>query len=504
MRNALLIAWREFAENAKTRGFWFGILLFPLIWIVGAQVPALLDRKGTPTRNFVLVDRTGRLEPVVEAALGMEERRRVSEAFREWASGHLLPGASLPAMAEEFEFGASMQRVRPLLKTNAGEFVTPPPRFRRVGLPPGVRDTGDIMSLETELRTWLKDGREFVPPEGGARVSLFAVALLAAGTSSNSAPVLRFWSDNQADTALRERIDGAVSSEFRKQEYVRLGIDPRVVSRVEGSRANVLNLSPRKAAGEEKVGMADLLRQWVPSAFVYLLWVAVFSIAQMLLNSVIEEKSNRIIEVLLSSVTPVELMAGKLIGIAAIGLVMIAAWVGTLFGVILWMAGTMSVGAPAGASAGPAAQLPLELMTLLGDSWILPAFALYFLLGYVLYSAVILAIGSTCNTIKDAQNYMGVIVLLMMVPLVAMTFIPRDPNGPIATALSWIPPYTPFVMMNRVTAGPPLRDVLGTLAMLVVFDALAIWGCGRVFRAAVLRTGQPASLVQVLRWMRGR
>jgi len=503
MRIALLIAWSEFAVYAKTRGFWFGILLFPLIWIVGAQVPALLDRKGTPTRNFLLVDRTGRLEPVVEAALEKEEHRRVSEAFREWASGRLLPGASLPVVPEELDLEVSIQRVRPMLRTNAGEFVKPPPRFRRVGMPPGVRDTGDAASLETELRTWLKDGREFVPPEGGSRVSLFAVALLSAGTSSNSAPVLRFWSDNQADTALRERIDSAVTSDFRKREYVRLGIDPRVVSRVEGSRANVVNLSPRKAAGEEKVGMADLLRQWVPSAFVYLLWVAVFSIAQMLLNSVIEEKSNRIIEVLLSSVTPVELMAGKLIGIAAIGLVMITAWVGTLFVVILWMAGTMSAGASA-ASAGAATQLPLELMTLLGDSWILPAFALYFLLGYVLYSAVILAIGSTCNTIKDAQNYMGVIVLLMMVPLVAMTFIPRDPNGPIATALSWIPPYTPFVMMNRVTAGPPLRDVLGTLVMLVAFDALAIWGCGRVFRAAVLRTGQPASLVQVLRWMRGR
>ena len=165
---------------------------------------------------------------------------------------------------------------------------------------------------------------------------------------------------------------------------------------------------------------------------------------------------------------------------------------------MLWL---VRFGGMTSQSEGALAQVPLELMTLLGDSWILPAFLLYFFLGYILYAGVILAIGSTCDTLKDAQNYMGVIVLLMMVPLVALTFIPRDPNGPVATFLSWIPFYTPFVMMNRVAAGPPLRDILGTLALLVVMDVLVIWGCGRIFRAAVLRTGQPASLVQIWRWL---
>lgn len=501
MRNALLIAWREFAENAKTRGFWFGILLFPMIWIIGAQVPAFLAKKGTPTRNFVLVDRTGRMSAVVEAALERDEQRRQGEAFREWASARLVPGGSLPPVKGEFDLGRALGEVRPMLRTNVGNFESPSPRFRRVEPPPGITADGDLNVLEGDLRSWLREGRSYVPVDGKVPVSLFAAALILEGKSSNAAPILRFWSENQADTALREKIDNALSADFRLREYVRLGIDPKVVSRVENARAEVVNLSPRKAAGEERVGIADLLRQWAPSAFVYLLWVAVFSIAQMLLNSVIEEKSNRIIEVLLSSVTPVELMAGKLVGIAAVGLVMVGSWIGTLFLVGFWMAGSA---AASGAAAGGASRLPLELMTLLGDSWILPAFGLYFLLGYVLYSAVILAIGSTCNTIKEAQNYMGVIVLLMMVPLVAMTFIPRDPNGPIATFLSWIPPYTPFVMMNRVTAGPPLRDVLGTLVLLVACDVLAIWACGRIFRAAVLRTGQPASISQMWRWVRGR
>jgi len=92
----------------------------------------------------------------------------------------------------------------------------------------------------------------------------------------------------------------------------------------------------------------------------------------------------------------------------------------------------------------------------------------------------------------------------MMVPLVSITFIPKDPNGPIATWLSWIPPYTPFVMMNRVAASPPWFDVVGTLVLLVISDILVLWACARVFRRAVLRTGQPASLAQLARWIFGR
>lgn len=500
MRNALLIAWREFAENAKTRGFWFGILFFPLIWIVAAQVPTLLAKKGTPTRHFLLYDLTGRSEPVIMEALNQSESRRVAREFREWAVPRLAPGRSLPKLDDTTPSVEAMARALPLLQTNAGLFTPPTPRFRRVTPPPELRWNGDLAKFEVALRNWLREGRRYSPEGFTEPVSLFAAAIVTQGT--NGAPVLRFWAENQADTDLRERMESALSEEFRRGEYARLGIDTRTITRVEASRVEVVNLNPRKAEGEERVGLADQLRQWVPSAFVYLLWVAVFSIAQMLLNSVIEEKSNRIIEVLLSSVTPVELMAGKLIGIAMIGITMITAWIGTLLVVTLWFAG--GAAREAMTQDSPAARLPLELMTLLGDSWILPAFVIYFVLGYVLYSGVILAIGSTCNTIKDAQNYMGVIVLLMMVPLVAMTFIPRDPNGPIATVLSWIPIYTPFVMMNRVTASPPIRDLVGTVLLLIVFDALVIWGCGRVFRAAVLRTGQPAGIAQMWRWLRGK
>jgi ABC-2 type transport system permease protein len=250
------------------------------------------------------------------------------------------------------------------------------------------------------------------------------------------------------------------------------------------------SFDPRKVEGQETVERADLLRQWAPVAFVYLLWISIFTIAQILLNNTIEEKSNRIIEVLLSSVTPGELMMGKLAGIAALGMTMVGFWLATLFATLIWK------------SAGPS-PIPGELLATLGTPHLILSFIVYFLLGYTLYAGIILSIGSICTSIKEAQNYMAVIIVIMIVPLLIMGFIPRDPHGPLATALSWVPIYTPFVMMNRAAADPPLFDVIGTMILLVLTTALVLWLSGRIFRMGILRTGQPPRWVELWRWLRG-
>jgi ABC-2 type transport system permease protein len=317
---------------------------------------------------------------------------------------------------------------------------------------------------------------------------------------TNAVVGLQYWSENLADTALLRMVEETVNAELRRRAYEARGLDPAVVRALEQTRAPVTSLNPKKAAGEEQVGLSDRLRQWLPSAFVYLLWVAIFTIAQMLLTSVIEEKSNRIIEVLLSSVTPGELMLGKLLGIAAVGLTMLSSWIGALVVVLAWQAA--GVTPEQAAAAGPMASLSVDVAGILRTTWLLPAFGLYFLLGYLLYAGLIIALGSTCNTLKEAQSFMGVIVVLLMVPLFTMTFIPRDPNGTLATVLSWIPPYTPFVMMNRVTADPPLRDVIGTLVLLIAFTGFVLWAAGRIFRIGILRTGQPPKLLELLRWLK--
>ena len=142
--------------------------------------------------------------------------------------------------------------------------------------------------------------------------------------------------------ALRDEIEQAVNGEIRRREYLARGLDSAAIREVEQTHAPFASLNPKKEAGREAVSGVDIVRQWAPSGFVYLLWVAIFTISQMLLNNIIEEKSNRIIEVLLSSVTPGELMMGKLLGIAAIGLTLVGAWMAALFGALSWNSGSAS------------------------------------------------------------------------------------------------------------------------------------------------------------------
>ncbi|HTI72228.1 MAG TPA: ABC transporter permease [Candidatus Limnocylindria bacterium] len=517
MRNVLLIAWREFAENAKTKGFWFGIFTFPAILMLSTQIPMVLEKKATPIRHFVLVDQSGKFDGAISKAVNENEAARMIHAFRDYLAANLAPGKPFPADRQWlnhtpeglFDLGAALAAVRSVLVSNPPPFLAPRPKFVRAPLPDALASTLPLAELERCLRPYVSDQQRYAPSNGLPPVALFAAVLIPSDydgglkSSSRSNAVLRFWSVNQADGELRSRIESAVTSELRLREYQKKGLDAGVIRQIEDIDARVEQFNPLKAVGEEKAGLADTLRQWAPSAFVYLLWVAIFSIAQMLLNGLIEEKSNRIIEVLLSSVTPGELMIGKLVGVAAVGMVMLAAWIGSMVAVLGYFAFTSSHGPmAAGAVANPVSQIPRDLATLLSDTWLLPAFGMYFLLGYVLYASLIMALGSTCNTVKDAQNYMAVIVLFLMVPLLSIPFIPRDPNGSFATLMSWIPPYTPFIMMNRITAHPPAFDVVGTLLLLVLFDALVLWACGRIFRIGVLRTGQPPRFLQALAWIR--
>lgn len=469
MYRTLLIARREFLENVKTKGFWLGILLFPLIIVVSAALPAFLARKATPTRAFVVIDASGRYETLIADAIRAEEQRHRARP-------------PLPAPAP----GAAM------IPPTAAAADTTRNRFRLVPPPAGIQADTDLAAVEASLRPQLT---------AQGTNALFAAVLLPRDFGPGSTNAMRFWCANQADTALRDLVERTLRAEFRRQEYSRQGLDTAIIARTEALQVPIADLNPTKAAGTERVNLADQITQWAPSVFVYLLWVAIFAVSQMLLNSVIEEKSNRLIEVLLSSVTPTQFMMGKLLGIAAVGLVMLGAWLSSLFAVAFWQSHIAASQAAAGSGAS---ELPQALLGLFQGTWLLPAFAFYFVCGYVLYAAIFLTIGSLCNTIKDAQNLMGPIMLVLMVPLFLMPFIPRDPNGPLASLLSWIPLYTPFVMMNRVSAHPPLWQVVGTTIVLLGFIVLLLWACGRIFRLAILRTGQPPKIVELIRWVTGR
>ncbi len=503
MRFAFLVAWREYEENARTKGFWLGILLVPVIIFFSVQVPIWLETKGTPTRQYVLVDQSGTLATVVESRLEMSHQRQVLSALNEYARRQADGHGAAPPLLEEFinQGGQSnfLAQLQPHLKPGAPPFKSPRRAFQRAPEPSDLSKLSDLAALAQGLKPYLRGEKQI--EVDGQSVSLAAAILIPRDIEqqvvrpkgkSPGGTGIEYWSGNLADTKLRDEVEQTVNTEIRRREYLLRGMDAAAIREVEQTYAPFASLNPKKQPGQEAVNTTDIIKQWAPSAFVYLLWVAVFAIVQMLLNNIIEEKSNRIIEVLLSSVTPGELMTGKLFGIAAVGLTMVGSWILALVGILFWKASGV-----AGTSA-----VTGQMLTVLYSSSLIPMFVVYFLLGYVMYAACILALGSVCNTLKEAQSYMGVITMVMMVPLMTMTFIPKDPNGVLARVLSWIPLYTPFIMMNRAMADPPLIDLVGTLVLLVVSAVGALWMAGKVFRIGILRTGQPPKLLEMLRWLK--
>ncbi len=530
MNNAIHIATREYAENARTKGFWINMLMFPIILLLSVKVPKLLEEKAKPVRQFALVDQSGLLGDIVRDAVERDYARLVMEKIGTYAqtyakdkaavSAETLEKTAMPSdfagrvkefmdyneelmqqmmSPEAIEMQLSM--IKPSLVEDAPEFEMPRRRYDEVDLSGLTGADLDLATAEPSeivraLRPALVDDERLegmeqplfalivIPPDAFEQILDPSIGNMANAPEPQDG--IQFWSTNLTDMALSNLIERALDRELQKREYVANGLDPKQVSLIRSTTFQFSAFDPKKKEGEEAVSVADTMRKWAPVGFVYLLWVAIFTVVSFLLNNTVEEKSNRIIEVLLSSATPWEIMVGKLLGIAGVGLTMMTAWVLSLLGVLKFIA-------------GPEVEWAGALFEVIQSSGLLPLFALYFVCGYLTYAGIFLAIGSLCNTVKEAQNFMGTATVILMVPLFTMVFVAQDPNGALATFLTWVPVYTPFVMMNRAAADPPMAELLGTGALMLVTIVFMLWLSSRIFRIGVLRTGQPPKIVELVK-----
>jgi ABC-2 type transport system permease protein len=504
MKYILLIALREYAENAKTKGFWIGLFMLPLIMGISLLVSMKLA-KTEPSRYFVVVDKSGVYEQQINQSADWAHQRTILWALAEYAQEHLRPGehapfdlSGTPESVDAFIAGGGkdvyLERLQPQLRENAPVFKEPHRKFVRVALPDGIDATASADDILAKLKPYLTG--EKVLSVGGDQPRLFAALVIRADavdklmSGDTSDQTIQYWSTNLAVDELPEIIRGGMNYDLRRRLYASRGIEFSTVREIEARRVHIGSFDPAKAEGAETVSMADRIARNVPVAFVYLLWISIFSVMQMLLNNTIEEKSNRIAEVLLSSVTPNEIMMGKLLGIAGIGLTMVATWLGTAYA-----ASQLYQGAGADVI-GPA-------VAAVASSGLVPVFLVCFLFGYLIYAGLFLSVGALCNDLKEAQNFQGPLMLLMMVPLFTMIFVNRDPHGTLATVLTWIPIYTPFTLMNRAAADPPMWEMVGATLAMMATAILLLWSAGRIFRMAILRAGSRPKFAEVLKWVRG-
>jgi ABC-2 type transport system permease protein len=296
---------------------------------------------------------------------------------------------------------------------------------------------------------------------------------------------LRLWTNGRGDNSLIDLIQQERTHQLRLRLLAANGVAPAAAARIENLEAPVAVTAPPQGGGRSQM----MVRSIVPLALVCLLLTAALITGGMMLQGVIEERSNRLLEAILACVEPRELMVGKLIGLGGVGLTIVAFWIGCA------LLAAFSV-------EGVVADYLRPSLAALSQPWMIPVLAFYFFSGYLMLAMLYLTIGSLSNSMQDAQAYLMPVTMSIVVPVfMMMSGVIRNPSGWLPSVMSWIPLYTPFAMLARLGSGVTAGEILGTGLLLVVFVTAEMVLLGRVFRASLLNTGQPPKLGAFVRLM---
>ena len=443
MNDIFIIARRELMQYVRTRGFILTLLFIPA-WILLAGLLHRGSSETEPPRPFAVIDQAGGFTVAVDRSLAAEISQAASEKKR---------------------------------------FT-----LRRIDAPADLASAAAAGDKKV-LASYLRGQQKIVGPEGP--IALFALVVIPKDFSAQH-PDIDYWSANQTDPVVEDFLRHALSDELRARALVKAGIDSHTLDAILATAVAVVHFDPAIAASGGAVSATDRLRIQFPFAIAVLMLLAILSIASTLLMAVIEEKSSRVIEMILASISPGRLMAGKLIGAGGAAVIMMAGW--TLGG----------SGAASMVSAVSPVQTvqALAMAHALGD---LPAMALCFVCGLAIHTTIFLGVGATARSFQEAQSFLGPLMLLMFGPLGFLLTVLKEPNGTLATLLSFSPLHAPFFLMVRLPQHPPLvTTVLAFLWMLVSTAGLVrlmVYG----FARNILRTDRsPRLLLAFSRLMRGR
>ncbi len=287
--------------------------------------------------------------------------------------------------------------------------------------------------------------------------------------------VVEYRSEIVGDFRITMRMEEVLKEILSERRATALGISPSVLKQLD-VHLDVRMIKLSKEGEKEEAGFEKVFI----SAYVFLmmLFLLIVSSGQMLVRSVIEEKSNRIVEVLVSSCSPTDLMAGKVLGLSALGLTQMSFW--ALIGVTI----SMNFG-----------------ITFVSVTQAL-LLVLYFVLGYLFYAAIFIGAGSPFNTEQEAQQITSYLIIFLILPIVLAIPAMKDPGALWIKILTFIPLLTPTMMALRIPIQMPAWwELLATTLLLVVFIYLAMVAAGRIFRIGILSTGKSPALRDILRWI---
>jgi ABC-2 type transport system permease protein len=225
----------------------------------------------------------------------------------------------------------------------------------------------------------------------------------------------------------------------------------------------------------------------------------------MVMRSVIEEKTNRIVEIVISSVKPFELMFGKIISVALVGLSQFAMWIILGFVFILIANGFLSAEIDVTALKTSESAIPTEINDLLMAlplKSLLVTFIIYFLGGYLLYGSLFAAIGSASDHETDSQQFIVPITIPLILSFILVQVVIDNPHGGLAYWLSMIPFTSPIIMIARIPFGVPLHELILSISLLILGFLFTTWLAGKIYRVGILMYGKKASYKELWKWIK--
>jgi len=425
---ALIVAVSEFTTLTRSKAFLIGLALMPIIMAIAVGVQKFTrENVDTTDRRFVVIDRSAVLYRSIAAAAD-QANQSAFEGGRQTAPRY-LPSEQSFAPDDQAARAALSDRVR---KKEIYAFVE---------IPPDIVDPGSSASLT-------------------------------------------YYSNHPADQSLPGWIGGAVNREVLNIRFRNAAVDRAMVTRLtKRVEVSELGLLERDQAGRIKAASTvDKVRTFViPVGMMLILLFSVMSGSPQLLNSVMEEKMSRISEVLIGSVTPFELMIGKLLGSAAVSFLLALLYV---------VAGVFVARHYGYADAIHARDL----------AW----FTLFLGASVVMFGSMFISIGAACTDLKDAQGMMGPAMMFLMLPWMTWFAVLNAPESRLAVGLSLFPSATPFLMLLRIMLppGPPLWQVALGVALVTATAGGFTYAAGKIFRTGLLMQGKAATLGEMWRWVR--
>ena len=319
-----------------------------------------------------------------------------------------------------------------------------------------------------------------------------------------------FISEDAPSISIISRIESRIEKVLTNKNFENVGLD---IEKINKSKIYI-NLYQESFEGEETTKMDGLIKISFGMFLGMLLYIFIFAYGSMIMMSVIEEKTSRIVEIMISSVKPFQLMMGKILGTSLAGLTQFLVW-----GLLLMMFSYLMISAFGIESTTQNNELLLnssgnmtmnqEALDMISAFISLPilniliAFLLYFLGGYLLYASLFAAIGAAVDNQTDAQQFVMPLTIILILALYAgLLTVPEDPNGTVSILLSHIPFTSPVVMLMRIPYGVPVYEQIISIIILYLTFVLCIWLAAKIYRVGILMYGKKPSYKELIKWLK--